>query len=51
MPAASVHQGDVLTAEQTNAWRAANDAFASLRGAIEENHAGRIDPNEHPGAS
>lgn len=44
-----VHQGDALTAEQTHAWRAARDAFASLTAAIEENHAGRIDPDEHPG--
>lgn len=45
-----VHQGDVFTAEQTKAWRAASDAFASLTVAIEENHAGRIDPHKHPGA-
>jgi ParB-like chromosome segregation protein Spo0J len=45
-----VHHGGVFTAEQTNAWRTASDAFASLRAAIEENHAGRSDPNKHPGA-
>lgn len=45
-----VHHGDVLTAEQANAWRAASDALASLRAAIEEKHAGRIDPDHHPGA-
>lgn len=44
------HHGGELTAEQINAWRAASDAFASLRAAIEEKHAGRNDPNHHPGA-
>jgi len=45
-----VHHGGELTAEQTNAWHAASDAVASLRAAIEEKHAGRNDPNHHPGA-
>lgn len=42
-----VHQGGELTAEQTNAWRAARDAFASLRAAIEEQHAGPDHPSHH----
>lgn len=46
-----VHHGGTLTAEQTQAWRAASDAFASLRAAIEENHAGSVHPGEHPGAA
>jgi ParB family transcriptional regulator, chromosome partitioning protein len=45
-----VHQGSGLTAAQINAWRPASDAFCALRAAIEEKHAGPIDPNHHPGA-
>jgi ParB-like chromosome segregation protein Spo0J len=46
-----VHHGGAFTAEQTQAWRAATDAFASLRAAIEETHAGSVHPGEHPGAA
>lgn len=42
-----VHHGGAFTVEQTQAWRAATDAFASLRAAIEENHAGPVHPGEH----
>ena len=46
-----VHHGGAFTAEQTQAWRAATDAFASLRAAIEENHAGSVHPGGHPDAA
>ena len=46
-----VHHGGPLTAEQTHAWRAATDGFASLRAAIEEDHAGSDHSNDHPGAA
>lgn len=46
-----VHHGGAFTVEQTQAWRAATDAFASLRAAIEENHAGSVHPGGHPDAA
>jgi ParB-like chromosome segregation protein Spo0J len=46
-----VHHGGRITVEETQAWHAARDAFASLRAAIEETHAGSVGPSEHPGAA
>lgn len=41
-----VHHGGPWTADQTQAWQAATDGFASLQAAIEETHA-RPDPSHH----
>ena len=40
-----------LTTDHEYAWRTARDAFAALRSAVEETHAGPIHPDDHPGAA
>lgn len=46
-----VRAGDRFTTELTRAWRATQEAFASLGTAIEEIHAGPDHPIDHPGAA
>jgi hypothetical protein len=46
-----IRGGDRLAADHTRAWRAAQEAYASLSATIEEMHAGSDHPTDHPETS